>query len=220
MNLREIKNKKFLGKGNFSKCYLLDDGNVLKIFNKPKSLYEMDNFKYFIKYSNDSFVFPFEFIYDSRKFYGYIMREAPGKTLLQAFPKSNLLDLSKHSHKLERDIDYVSKGGIVLYDLHDENILYDGCKYTIIDPDENGISRNVVLTREANNKGHRILLCNLFLDNIKKLEHTQLIRENIERYKKTIIRPSDMIIQIKEDMENYYKEKVETVDDLKNIIRR
>ena len=67
MNLREIKNKKFLGKGNFSKCYLLDDGNVLKIFNKPKSLYEMDNFKYFIKYSNDSFVFPFEFIYDRRK---------------------------------------------------------------------------------------------------------------------------------------------------------
>ena len=30
MNLEEIGNKKFIGKGNMSKCYLLDDGNVLK----------------------------------------------------------------------------------------------------------------------------------------------------------------------------------------------
>ena len=50
MLLKEIGNKKFLGEGRMSKCYLLDDGNVLKIFNEPKNLYEMDNFKYFLQY--------------------------------------------------------------------------------------------------------------------------------------------------------------------------
>ena len=50
MNLKEIGNKKFLDKGNLSKCYLLEDGNVLKIFNTPRKLYEMDNFKYFLNF--------------------------------------------------------------------------------------------------------------------------------------------------------------------------
>lgn len=219
MNLREISNKKILGRGAFSKCYLLEDGNVLKIFNRPKNLYEMEHFKYFIKYSNDSFVFPFEFIYDSGWFYGYIMKKAPGETFLCAFPKSNLENLSKHSVKLESDIDYISDAGIVLYDLHDENILYDGFKYSVIDPDENGISRNIIYARENNNKTHSTLLCNLFLSNIEKASNTRLIRENIEKYKKMIIRPSDMIMQIKEDMENYYKEEINTVEDVKKFIR-
>ena len=114
MKLKDIGSKEFFDKGGLSKCYLLEDGNILKLFKQPRKLYEMDNFKYFLKYSNDSFCFPFEFIYDSRKFYGYIMKRMPGKKLGEVFSASNLINLSKHSYKLEKDIDYVSSGGIVL----------------------------------------------------------------------------------------------------------
>lgn len=220
MLLKEIGNRKFLGKGTMSRCYLLEDGKVLKLFKRTRNLYEMDNFKYFLEYSNDSFVFPFEFIYDSRKFYGYIMKKAPGKALKQIFSKSTLTNLSNHSYKLERDIDFVSSGGIFLYDLHDENVLYDGNKYSVIDPDENAISDNPLRAKEFNNKAHRMLIGNLFLDNIESIKHTRLIRKNIYEYKNIGIRPSEMIAQVKSDMENYYKEKIETLEDINNIIRR
>ena len=38
MELKEIKNKKYFNKGQMSRCYLLDDGNVLKLFNSKKDL--------------------------------------------------------------------------------------------------------------------------------------------------------------------------------------
>ena len=194
MKLREIGNKQFFDKGRLSKCYLLDDGNILKLFNQPKKLYEMDMFKYFLQYKNDSFIFPFEFIYDSRKFYGYIMPKAPGKTLFQVFSKSNLLDLSKHSYKLEEDIDFISDGGIALYDLHDKNVLYDENKYSVIDHDENAVSNNLLRVKQFNHSTHRLLISDLFLDNIENEKHTKLIRENISKYKNIFIRPSEMIL--------------------------
>ena len=150
MLLKEIGNKKILGEGRMSRCYLLEDGNVLKLFKHTRNLYEMDNFKYFLQYSNDSFVFPFDFIYDSRNFYGYIMKKAPGKTLKQIFSKSTLTNLSNHSYKLERDIDFISSGGIFIYDFHDENVLYDGNKYSVIDPDEYGVRSNIERAKEYN----------------------------------------------------------------------
>lgn len=220
MNLREISNKKFFDKGSLSKCYLLEDGNILKIFNKTKGLGEMDNFKYFLKYSNDSIVFPFEFIYDAKKFYGYIMKRMPGKKLREVFNTSILTDLSKYSYKLEKDIDFVSSVGITLYDLHDGNILYDGSKYTIIDPDEYSVTADPLKAKEFNHRFHRILIGNLFLENIQNIEHIKLIRENIAKYKYTDVRPSEMIAQIKDDLEKYYKENIETIEDVNNIIRR
>ena len=220
MKLKQIGNKTYFDEGSLSKCYLLDDGNVLKLFDEPRKLYEMDNFKYFLKYSNDSFCFPFEFIYNSRKFYGYIIKRMPGKKLKEFFHTSNLIHLYKNYFKLEKDMDFVSSGGIVLYDLHDENILYDGEKYSVVDPDENAVISDALRAKEFNYRFHRILIGNLFLENIEDIKHTKLIRDNITKYKYMFIRPSEMIFQVKDDMERYYKEKIETVEDVNNIIRR
>ena len=220
MELNEIGKKKFLGKGEMAKCYLLEDGNVLKLFNCQRSIDEMEMFKHFMKYDNDSFVFPFEFIYDSEKFYGYITKFALGKTLEVEFPKSNLLNLSTNSIRLEKDIDFVSQGGIVLYDLHDRNVLYDGKKYSVIDHDENGIKEDVSTVRRTNRQMHRILIGNLFIENLRKLERTKLITDKIQIYKFMDMKPSEMIVQIKSDMDNYYKEDINTVEEVKDIIRR
>jgi len=220
MNLSEIDKKQFLGKGNMSKCYILEDGNVLKLFNCPRDVSEIERFKYFLKYSNNSFLFPFEFIYDSRKFYGYITKKAMGKTLSETFFKSNLLKLSKDSYKLERDMDFVSSGGIVLYDLHDDNVLYDGEKYSVIDFDESGISSDIQYASNANRRYHNILIGNLFLENLYKIKSSQIIIDKINKYKFMSIRPSEMIVQVKNDIEKYYNEDIDVLDDINNIIRR
>ena len=220
MELNEIGKKKFLAKGFMAKCYLLEDGNVLKIFNCQRSIDEMEMFKHFLKYDNDSFVFPFEFIYDSEKFYGYITKFVLGNTLEVEFPKSNLLNLSTNSIRLEKDIDFVSDGGIVLYDLHDQNVLYDGKKYSVIDHDENGIKEDISTVRRTNRQMHRILIGNLFIENLRKLERTKLITDKIQIYKFMKMPPSEMIVQIKSDMDKYYKEDVSTIEELKDIIRR
>ena len=80
MKKEEICKKEEFCISRTSKIYLLDDNNLLKIFNKPKELYEMDKFKYFLNYENKNFIFPFEFVYDDEYFYGYITKRVIGKT--------------------------------------------------------------------------------------------------------------------------------------------
>lgn len=220
MRLEEIGKKEFLGKGGIAKCYTLEDGNVLKLFNHPRRVCEIERFKYFLEYANDSFLFPFEFIYDSEKIYGYITEKAPGVTLKQAFPTSNLLEMSKHSYKLEKDINFVSRGGILLYDMHDENVLYDGNKYSVIDPDENGRSSDLGSVFDSNHFIHRILISNLFLENLSKIKRTKVIKDKVTKYKYMSMKPSEMIVQVKDDMEKYYKENVDTIEDVINIVKR
>lgn len=220
MKLEEIGKKQFLGEGFMAKCYTLENGNVLKLFNNPMNVSEIDRFKYFLKYSNDTILFPFEFIYDENTFYGYITKRALGQTLGQTFSNSNLLNLSTNSYKFERDIDFVSNGGIILYDLHEDNVLYDGNKYTVIDPDEYEKNDGFLYTKESNQAIHRFLINDLFYINLVKFKTSKMLLEKITKYKYLSIKPSQMIVQIKEDIEKYYKEDITTLDDIKNITRR
>ena len=148
------------------------------------------------------------------------MKKMPGKKLSEVFSSSFLNDLSRHSHKLERDIDFVSSGGIVLYDFHEDNLLYNGNKYSVIDPDENGIVNSSLRAKEFNHRFHRVLIGNLFLGNLENIKHTKVIRDNITKYKYMDLKPSQMIFQVKDDMEKYTKEQIETVDDFNRIIRK
>lgn len=220
MNLNEIGKKEEFIISKLSKLYILEDGNILKLFKNPRDVSEIDRYRYMLNYDNDNFVFPFEFIYDNRKFYGYITRRVNGKTLGSVFSKSILLDLSTNSHRLEKNIDYVSDGGITLYDLHSENILYDGKNYSVIDHDENGLYRKPQDAKSDNRFYYRTVIGNLFINNIENNKHTRLIKENINKYIYMKMFPSEMIVKVKEEMEKYYKEKIDTIDDLHTILRR
>ena len=72
MNLNEIGKKEQFIISKLSKLYILEDGNILKLFKNPRDIGEIDRYRYMLNYDNESFVFPFEFIYDDEKFYGYI----------------------------------------------------------------------------------------------------------------------------------------------------
>ena len=44
MKLEEIGKKTFLDKGQYGKCYILENGKVLKLYNTPKILSEINKF--------------------------------------------------------------------------------------------------------------------------------------------------------------------------------
>ena len=220
MRLEEIGKKEKFKVSRMARLYILEDGNILKLFKNSKDLYEIDRYKYLLNYDNESFVFPFEFIYDSEKFYGYITKRVYADTLESNFSKNNLLDLSNNSIKLEKDINYVSKGGIILYDFHSENILYDGKKYSLIDHDENAIYRHPDDAKNTNQNYHRIVIGNLFLDNIENNKHTKLIKDKISKYKYMKMKPSEMIIRIKEDIDKQFNTDISKIENLNDIFRR
>lgn len=219
MEIRDIGKKTFLDKGKCSKSYLLENGNVLKIFNNPKDLSEINRFKYFLEYSNDSFVFPFEFIYDDKKFYGYITKFIEGKKLENIFPESSFLKLSTHSYKLEKNIDFISEGNIWLLDFHAENVLYDGNKYSVIDHDEDAIANYLTDIKLRNKQAHRSLICNLFIENLSKFNIKRTVIDKINKYNVMRIYPSEMIIEIKNDLDKYFKEDIDSIEDIKNITK-
>ena len=222
MTLDDFMNKKLLKKGRSAKYYLLQDGNVFKQFNKPLNISDVERFKYFLNFENESILFPFDFVCDNKKFYGYVTKRAIEETLSQSFSNSNLEKLSTHSIKVEKNIDFVSEGKILMHDLHSDNVIYDGNLVQIIDPDEYGI-RDIYTTEEIkdiNFKYYRILISNLFITNIGINKDTQYIIDKINFHKYTGYRASEVIIKIKDEMEKYTKEQIETVDDFNRIIRK
>ncbi len=222
MQQKEIGKKKFLGNGKFNKCYTLENGNVYKEFGKPLNLVEIDRFKYLLEYKNSSMAFPFDFVYDNKMFYGYITEKAPGIVMEKAFEKSNILDMSTNSIRVEKDIKFISNGLIMMYDFHDNNFMYDGKKFTIIDFDEYAkvsvYSKDEIIKR--NIKTYKGLFCGLFNGILKPNRNTSYVVNKIQKYYHLDISASEMLYQIKEDMDKYYKTDINKPEDIKQIISR
>lgn len=220
MDLKNIKIKTTF-KGRSSTCYVLENGDILKIFNNPKRKEEIKKFKYFLEYSNNSFMFPKELVYDSKYFYGYVTGFINANTLEDSFYKSSLVKLSSHSLKLERDIDLISQAGILVNDLHSKNILYDGAKLSVIDFDDYDINKDINKTNISNQRDYKGVISNLFLDYTQlKFDKKQYLLEKLNKYNYMTIRPSEIIIIMKELLEKYCGEEIDKVEDFNNIVRR
>ena len=222
MNIEDFMSKKLLKKGTTAKCFLIQNGNVFKQFNSPLNISDVERFKYFLNFQNENILFPFDFVCDSKKFYGYVTKRAIGDTLTESFSSGDLEKLSTHSIKVEKNIDLVSQGKILMHDLHSDNVIYDGNLMQIIDPDEYGI-RDIYTVEEikdTNFKYYRTLISNLFINDLEINKNTQYIIDKINLYKYTGYRASEVIIKIKDDMEKYTKETINTVDNFNRIIKR
>lgn len=222
MNLQQYINKKYLGKGRCSKCYLLQNESVYKQFNTPLDVSEIDRFKYFLSYKNDNFLFPYEFICDDKKLYGYITKKASGKTLEDIFIDCDLNKFSSNSKKLEDNIKYISEGRIIMYDFHSENIMYDDSIFEVIDTDEYSISGiyDKEESKNINLSYHRNLICNLFINKILFTKDSEYIINKVNEYKKSDINVSEIILCLKNDIEINYKETINNVQDINKILIR
>ena len=168
MNLEDFISKKLLKKGTTAKCFLIQNGDVFKQFNTPLNISDVGRFKYFLDYQNENILFPFDFIYDSKRFYGYVTKRAVGDTLRESFSSSDLKKLSNNSIAVEKNIEFVSQGKILMHDLHSDNVIYDGNLIQIIDPDEYGIRESYTseAIKDINFKYYKTLISNLFIANI------------------------------------------------------
>lgn len=221
MNLDDFITKKLLNDGKNSKCYLLQTGEVFKQFKPAISPRDVEKFKYFLNYKNESFFFPFEFLCDGKEFYGYISKRALGQTLNESFSSVNLEKLSTHSIKVEENIRHISEGGILIEDLHGKNAIYDGESIKIIDTDDYKIvDDDIEKIKQKNLNAYKTMICNLFVSSLGLNKHTQNIIDKINLYRYMRITASETIIKIKNEMEKCAKENVETVDDFNRIIRK
>lgn len=222
MNIDDIKTIEKLGQGEFGICYLMENGYVLKKFNIPLPIVDLDKFKYFLKYKNDSIMFPVSFIYDDIYLYGHISKRAFGKRLVDTFSSSNLLDMSTHSIRLENNIKHISKGKIQMFDMHDENVLYDGKKFSVIDTDEyfNMGSLYTVKEVEKVNIGYyKNMIKELTISSLSKFKYNRFIIDKVHKYENLNMSGSEMIYKIKCDLDKYYKEDIKSIEDIGKVIR-
>ena len=224
MRLEEIGEKTYLNEGLHGICYELENETVLKLFNASMPLFELKKFKYMMKHKNKSFLFPFDFVYDNERFYGYIMRKSLGQTLEKIFCGIDLEKFAKHSIKLEKDIMKISKAKILLNDFHEGNIMYNGKRLEVVDFDSYKIEK---YTSEhslikQNLQDYKNLVIGLFEDSIgwdNLTPHIEYVL-SAQKYMHNNIFASETVLQIKEEMEKYYKEKIKTINDLNAILKK
>lgn len=219
MEKKELGAKEFIGKGMLGKVYKLENGNVYKEFNRPDCISEIDRFKYFLEYKNDSIVFPFDFVYGKTKFYGHISKYALGNKFVDAVLDSNIEDMSTNIIMLENDIKKISEGKIIMFDFHDENLLYDGKKFSVIDVDEYSYSSRVyskydILEKNSGYLNNLIIMA--FLENIDK--NKNYFCDKFSKYK-YVSSASELLLLMKETLDKYYREDIKSLGDIKKISR-
>lgn len=222
MKIDDIKTKEKIGEGSYGICYLMDNDYVLKKLKKPLPVSDIDKFRYFLNYKNDSIMFPVNFIYDDIYLYGHISKRAYGRKLFDIFSSSNLLKMSTHSIKLENNIKYISKGKIMINDLHDENILYDENKFSIIDTDDYVRAGSLYSEKEIEKRNvnyYKRIIKALTLFSSVKFKCNKYIVDRTLKYEKLSMSGSEMLYKIKCDLDNYYKEDIKSMDDIRNISR-
>ena len=137
-----------IGYGRTAFCYRLPDNRVLKLyvetyskqdyFNKYNDMLEHLDLLHII--SNDSFIGPDEVLMRDNKVVGYIYPYIDGTTIKTMRNKTRLSDLYCNFNKLIEDTVKVGNHQFMLIDVHNENILFDGSRYYVIDLDQGKLS--------------------------------------------------------------------------------
>lgn len=132
--LDKIKESKPIGKGSYANLYKYDD-KLIKLFKAPLDSSEKRLIKNLIGEKIDYFVFPDELVRDVFRFLiGYTEEKIDGITLQNLII---LLYQNKHKdiginefvllyEKLKPSIKEMSKNKLNMFDIHDENIMYNG----------------------------------------------------------------------------------------------
>lgn len=232
MEIVEIKNlknlllsSKYIGWGTTSLCFLLSNGEVLKLYTnsyRKNKLFETRNMDEHLnnlnKINNDSFIGPDKIYIKEGTIIGYSMRYAKGRHLHDIKPKTNISDLIPLIDKLINDSISLSEYNFKLADLHDKNIII-GEKLNVIDLDsgffedetkpEEIIKTNVssliktIISAIFKIKNYEIISFNS--DELNKLYYIISI-ENIHAYKELLMKIREILelesLSIKDVREN------------------
>ena len=133
-----LKKSKFIGIGTTAKCYLMPDGNVIKIFRNTynkRYLFSRNNiFNHFVKLcelDNDSFRAPHELLIKNDEIIGYIYPYVEASTFLFLSKNTKIKDILKNYKKLLIDTKEISDKNFKLFDTTNRNILFNDYIYVI-----------------------------------------------------------------------------------------
>lgn len=166
-----------IGAGRTARCYKMKDGNVIKIYKHNRMARELISDPFFEdkmmridSISNETFIGPKKLVYQNGKIAGYIYELLDGKTLSKLSPKTRLSTIVQDLDVVFRNIKKISDQKFALWDVHTNNIIFDG-GYRVIDLDQGGFS---VLKSEEE----------IYLQNAKMVIQTifdQIYGTNIDR---------------------------------------
>ena len=207
--------KKYIGEGSNGKCYELSNGSILKIFKYPHSKSELERYKYFLNYKNDSIIFPHAFKIVGNNLAGYVTHKVPGDTIDKRFSSYNLEKMSKDIIELEKDILLISNGKIIMSDVHSSNILYDGNRFRIIDPDYYSISHlHAEEIFYKNEKRIKNIIFGLLTERISHLKHSDDILNELRKYCIYEYEINQMLLDTKNILEYYYNKRIDRLEDI------
>ena len=214
---------RYLGSGRFGDCYLTKALFVYKEFTSPIIDSAYDTVNYLCNHNNDSFLFPISLVYKDKKerenLIGYIRKYVDGVELSKINPNTSMDSLLYALTILEKDTKDISKDKIQIFDLKDENALYNiNNRIKVLDTDFYSVQNDVCFD----------YLYQLNLMELEYLISRSIIKQNalrfknnglIDYYEKTSegkMLPSDYLIEIIEEIENASKEEVNTYKDFSN----
>jgi len=130
-DIEKIKQGEFLGDGEYAKVYDYN-GKAIKIYDndlEPKAIRSIERMS---KYNDDIFVFPDDIVYVDDKIKAYTQEKVDGITLyhmiiavLQNYYDIDIELFMEDYQKLKKTIKRISDEHIIVYDLHDENIMFN-----------------------------------------------------------------------------------------------
>ena len=215
-----------IGKGTTAVCYLMKNGNVLKIFKDTyntatlKRMYpnSIEHYSSFESIKNDSYISPDELLIINGQVIAYIYKYVNAKTFKKISYLTSLRDifLSDAYKRLQENTFKASEKGFELYDSHDENILFDGTNFYNIDLDFSNVSSDIDIDK-------------LYMQNIRTIQNAMIYSLfNIKSIKKYNLYFNDEVLdklynlsiyhddnQIKQLVEELEKRNVKTKFDVR-----
>ena len=108
-----------------------------------------------------------------------------------------------------------------MIDVHDQNILYNYHKLSVIDIDSYQITNLPLLQLQKYNlNSYKEVILDLLESQIVKSEDTKMLKEELLKYYKNNILASEMLYKISDLMVSLYGKDIQTVNDLNQLVKK
>jgi len=222
--LEPYKNSKY---GANSNIYIYKENELLKVFNEKESIRKLKDMEYLQEIKTTNIVKPNKFLFINHDFYGFSMDIIKGSMLAYINPTTHIKDFLKSLLNVEEDLRKLSKKYLCNTDLNALNIIYSREKKQSYVIDSNSIYYF------GNRSYEQCLINNLIalylqvlsvLSKVASFEFTDNMfllrtREQIKYYTDFIINIEEYFNYIKEALENYVDEDINTIADFRKSLK-
>ena len=132
----DLNNMKVIGEGKEGVVYKYND-ECIKLFNSNRNSGDLlsvneDKFIFFTQLNTQRIILPKQLLYNyKREIEGYLMKYIESNFNLNNIRNKNINDIIEYLYDLKKDIDILSDNDILINDLKNPHLLYNGGFYLI-----------------------------------------------------------------------------------------